>query len=147
MSDVVTVPVGGEQTNGVHAVFESITPPDEGVPLLHTHPHQETFHVLEGILQIFGRDDSGDKTATLAPAGSTVRILGGAPHGYLNVGDTGGRLLMIDEPATIEDFFRDLGTPLDAGGSDPSSSGPPDMERVLAICARHGIHFVEAPPQ
>lgn len=146
MNDIVTVLVGNEQTGGAYVVFETITQPQDGVPLLHVHPHQETFRVLEGTFQIFGRDDDGNKTAMLARAGSVVHVPGGVPHGYLNVGEEPGKMLLIVEPGSFEDFFRDLGAPVN--GTEPTApSGPPDMEALLEVCTRHGIHFLEAPPQ
>jgi quercetin dioxygenase-like cupin family protein len=147
MNEVVTVLVSGKQTDGKYAVLESITQPKDGVPLLHTHPHQETFQVVEGTYQIFGRDEEGNKTATPAPAGSIIHVPGGAPHGFLNVGDTPGKLVLTVEPASMESFFRDLGTPIDDASDLSTPSGPPDMKELLETCARHGIHFLEAPPQ
>jgi quercetin dioxygenase-like cupin family protein len=146
MNEVVTVLVSGEETDGKYAVLESITQPNDGVPLLHTHPHQETFHVVEGSYEIFGRDEAGNKVATPAPAGTIVHVPSGAPHGFLNVGDTPGKLLLTVEPASMEDFFRDLGTPIGDPADLPKRNGPPDMEAVLKTCAKHGVHFVEAPP-
>ena len=147
LNTIVTVLVSGEQTDGKYAVIEMITPPNEGVPLLHTHPHQETFQVVEGTFEIFGRDEDGNKIAMSAPTGSVAHVPGNAPHGFLNVGDSPGKMVMTVEPASMEDFFLEFGTPIVDPENMPAPSGPPDMEALLATCAKHNIHFVEAPPQ
>jgi len=147
LNELMTVLLTGQETGDKYAVVESITQPKDGVPLLHTHPQQETFHVLEGSFEIFGQDEDGHKYATPAPAGSTVHVPGGAPHGYLNVGDTPGKLLMTFEPAgNMELFFKEVGLPVEDKANPPAPDGPPDMEALLKVCAKYNIHFVEAPP-
>jgi quercetin dioxygenase-like cupin family protein len=147
LSELVTILLDGTETGGKYTMVESITQPKEGVPLLHTHPQQETFHILEGNYEIYGRDEKGNKYATPAPAGSIVHIPGGAPHGFLNVGDTPGKLLMTIEPAgNMEAFFKEIGIPVEDPTNPPVVDGPPDMEALLKVCAKYDIHFVESPP-
>lgn len=145
MNEKVTVLLSGKETDGKYAIVESITQPKDGVPMLHTHPNQETFHILEGTYEIYGRDEAGNKVATPATAGSVVHIPGGAPHGFLNVGDTPGKVLITVEPAGMELFFEELGVPIEDPANPPTLDGPPDMEAVLTVCAKHNVHFVEAP--
>jgi quercetin dioxygenase-like cupin family protein len=147
LSELVTILLDGAETGGKYTMVESITQPKEGVPLLHTHPQQETFHVLEGNYEIYGRDEEGNKYATPAPAGSIVHVPGGAPHGFLNVGDTPGKLLMTIEPAgNMEVFFKEIGIPVEEPANPPVMDGPPDMEALLKVCAKYDIYFVESPP-
>ena len=146
LNEGVTILISGEETGGKYAIVESITQPKDGVPLLHTHPHQETFQVLEGNYEFYGRDQNGNKVATPAPKGSIVHIPGGAPHGFFNVGDTPGKVLITVEPAGMELFFQELGTPIEDPVNLPALDSPPDMEAVLAVSAKHNVHFVEAPP-
>lgn len=147
LSELMTVRLSGNETADKYAMVESITQPGDGVPLLHTHPQQETFHVLEGSYEIYGRDEAGNKYATPAPAGSVVHVPGGVPHGFLNVGDTPGKVLLTFEPAgNMEVFFKEIGIPVENKANPPMIDGPPDMEALLKVCAKYNIHFVEAPP-
>lgn len=147
LGELMTVLLSGKETGGKYAVVESITQPGGGVPLLHTHPQQETFFVLEGSYEIFGRDEEGNKYATPMPVGSVVHIPGGVPHGFQNVGDTPGKLLLTFEPAgNMEVFFEDIGIQVDDKANPPALDDPPDMEAVLKAFARYNIHILEAPP-
>jgi len=58
-------------------------------PSLHTHPHNETFVVLEGTARF-----ELDGKAITAPAGSVLVALAGVPHRFENAGP--GRLLQVD---------------------------------------------------
>ena len=147
LSELMTVLLSGKETDGKYAMVESITRPGDGVKFLHTHPQQETFQVLEGSYEIYGRDEDGSKYATPAPAGSMVHVPGGAPHGFKNVGDTAGKLLLTFEPAgNMEIFFEEIGLPVEDKANPPIQDGPPDMEKIMQASARHGIRFVESPP-
>ena len=146
LNEIMTVLLTGKETDGKYAIVESITQPGDGVPLLHTHPQQETFRVLEGSYEIYGRDEEGNKYATPAPAGSIVHVPSGAPHGFLNVGDTPGKVLLTFEPAgNMEVFFEEIGIPIEDKANPPAQDGPPDMEALLQASARHDMYFLESP--
>ena len=144
--DSVTVLLSSEDTAGRYAMVEITTEPGGGVTMLHTHPPQETFHILEGRYEIYGRDEAGNKYTIPALTGSTVHIPGGTPHAYQNVGDTPGKLLLIFEPAGImEVFFEEISIPVENNANPPTPTGAPDMEALLKVAAKYHIHFVEAP--
>ena len=146
MNELMTVLLASEETDGKYSIVESITQPGDGVPLLHTHPQQETFRILEGNYVIYGRDEGGNKYATPASAGSTVHVPGGTPHGFQNVGDTPGKVLLTFEPAgNMEIFFEEIGIPVEDKANPPAPDGPPDMEALLRASARHDIYFLESP--
>ncbi|HRV95790.1 MAG TPA: cupin domain-containing protein [Anaerolineae bacterium] len=146
INEVMTIRLSGQATGNKFAVVESLTPPGNGVPLLHTHPQQETFHILEGRYEIYGQDEAGHKVATPAPAGSIVHVPGGVPHGFRNVGDTVGKVMMTFEPAgNMERFFEEIGIPVEDKAHPPTPAGPPDMEALLKVCAKYNIYFMEAP--
>jgi quercetin dioxygenase-like cupin family protein len=146
ISELMTILLTGEETDGKYALVESITPPGEGVPFLHTHPQQETFYVLEGNYEIYGRDEEGNKFAVQAQAGSTVHVPGGAPHGFRNVGDTAGKVLLTLEPAgNMEVFFEEVGIPVEDKANPPAPSDPPDMEVLMKAFAKHNIYVLETP--
>ena len=84
-TDIITVKVTGADTDGKYLIVEAVSPPGSGPSFLHTHPPQETFHVLEGAYEIYGRNAEG-KYAVSATPGMMVHVPGGEPHGFKNVG-------------------------------------------------------------
>jgi quercetin dioxygenase-like cupin family protein len=92
--------VGGDESGGSVAVFESLIPPSEGPPL-HVHANEEeVLYVLEGTF----RFRLGDAVSN-APEGSLMFVPRGVPHTWQNAGDDAGRLLITFTPAGMERFF------------------------------------------
>lgn len=143
LGEPVSPILSGEDTEGRYAIVESITPPGGGVPLLHTHPVQETFWIMEGEYEIYGRDAAGNKYATPARPGQAIHVPNGSPHGFRNVGQTPGKVLFIFEPAgTMEVFFEEIGLPL----TDQTPAAPPDPEKLFQALQKYHIEFLEMPP-
>jgi mannose-6-phosphate isomerase-like protein (cupin superfamily) len=139
----LTTILSGEDTDGQYSVVESVNPPGGGVPLLHTHPVQETFWVIEGEFEIYGRDAAGNKYATPARVGEAVHVPNNSPHGFRNVGQMPGKLLHIFEPAGImEVFFAEVGLP----PADKAPAGPPDQEKLMQAFQKYNIVLLETPP-
>jgi quercetin dioxygenase-like cupin family protein len=144
LGEPVTTILSGEDTDGQYAMVESTTPPGGGVPLLHTHPVQETFWIMEGEYEIYGRDAAGNKYATPARSGEAVHVPSNIPHGFRNVGQTPGKLLFIFEPAgTMEVFFEEVGLPVT---DNKTPTGAPDQEKLMQALQKHNIVFLETPP-
>jgi hypothetical protein len=57
-------------------------------------------------------------------------------HAFKNIGDTDGRLLVTTYPAGFEKFFGHC-------ADEFAKPGGPNMDRIVAISAEHGIHFVQ----
>jgi hypothetical protein len=53
-----------------------------------------------------------------------------------------GDMIAIIQPAGIEKFFDDLGVPSDGAIEPAPLTGPPDIARLIAITARHGIEML-----
>jgi quercetin dioxygenase-like cupin family protein len=135
-----TVKVPGEATGGAYTVLEDVSPPGGGPSFLHTHPPHETFYVLEGEYEIYGQNENG-KYAIRATPGMAVHVPGGAPHGFKNVGQTVGKMLLVYSPAGImERFFEEIGTPVGAVANSP------DFETIMRVFEKYDIHILEAPP-
>lgn len=129
LGDNQLVRLTGEDTGGVLALVEQANPPGVGVPA-HVHTREdEVFHVLEGAIDF----TIGGRT-TRAEAGAVVFLPRGVPHAFVTVGPGVTRATVAAFPAGIERMFDEL------GGLPP---GPPDMARVLEICGRYGITFVQ----
>ena len=122
-------------TNGSVAMFEFTVPVGAKVPLPHSHEHyDETVYGVEGVLT-FTVDG---KTLHLGP-GESYFIPRGAVHGFDNLKHTEAKALAVVTPALIgPDFFKESAAIVNAGW-------PPDIEKLKAVLARHGL--VAAMPQ
>lgn len=128
----ITVLLSGEQTGGAFAMLLDECPAGGGPPL-HVHAREEeTFHVLEGALEM----QVGERRIT-AGSGATVFIPRGLPHTFHNPGPEPSKTLALLTPAGLEGFFPEV-EPLLVGGE-------PDMEAVLGVAGRFGITAVGPP--
>jgi quercetin dioxygenase-like cupin family protein len=116
-------------TNGSVAMFEFMVPVGAKVPLPHSHEHyDETIYGLEGVLT-FTVDG---KTVPIGP-GESYFIPRGAVHGFDNLKQTDAKALAVVTPALISpDFFKEAAAIVNAGG-------PPDMEKLRVVLAKHGL--------
>lgn len=116
-------------TNGSLAAFEFAVPAGAKVPLPHSHQHyDETIYGLEGVIT-FTVDG---KPLDIAP-GESCFIPRGAVHGFNNLKPANAKGLAVVTPALIgPDFFKAMAALVNAGG-------PPDLAKMAAILARHGL--------
>jgi len=102
------------------------------------HLEDELFYVLGGALQV----TCGDRTWE-AGAGALVFLPKGRPHQFVVWEGQPARLLQITAPAQFERFVAEVGVPATRPGlPDPEL---PDLERLVAAAARHGIDIL--PPR
>lgn len=127
----VTVLLGGDQTGGAFALWTEVTPPGGGPPPHYHEREDETFYVLEGRIAFF-RDGAWEEV----PVGTTAFMPKKSVHSFKNVGDTPAKLLISTRPAGFEVFFARC-------AEEFAKETPPDMDRIVAISAEHGIHFVQ----
>jgi quercetin dioxygenase-like cupin family protein len=106
VGDTYTITVTGDETRGRFCVIDMHIPPGGG-PGPHRHDFEETFILLEGIVELTFR--GAHSTAT---AGDTVQIPANAPHQFHNGSSRPARLLCICSPAGQEKFFAEIGTPV-----------------------------------
>jgi mannose-6-phosphate isomerase-like protein (cupin superfamily) len=146
LGDVVTRKLSAAETNSAYSLFEIISVPGGGPAFLHTHSPQETFWILEGDYEIYGRDENGKKYAIAAPAGATVHVPGNVPHGFRNVGKTMGRLLAMYQPATdMANFFDEIGVPMSCCTDPMPIDQMPSPERIAAVLKKYKMEVLEAP--
>jgi hypothetical protein len=60
----------------------------------------------------------------------------GVVHTFKNAGPTALRMLVSTSPSGFETFFARC-------AEEFANPGGPNMERIFAISAEHGIHFVQ----
>jgi quercetin dioxygenase-like cupin family protein len=116
-------------TNGVMAMFEFTVPAGAKVPLPHFHErYDETVYGVEGILTFTVEGNAVD----IAPGESSF-IPRGAVHGFNNPKQTNAKALAVITPALLgPDFFREMAAIVNAGG-------PPDVKKLNAVMAKHGL--------
>ena len=92
-----------EETGGQYLLMEMRIAPGGGPPTHMHHGDAESFVVLEGKFRI----RQGDTIRDVGP-GAFVYGAPHVPHGFTNIGDGVGRILVIDTPPKIESYFRAL---------------------------------------
>jgi quercetin dioxygenase-like cupin family protein len=127
------VKVSAEESGGALTIMEFTIPEGMGPPP-HTHTQAEVIYVLEGSL----RYTLGDQTHEVGP-GACVNIPPGTwetfePHGTV-------RLLTIYAPGGADKFFVEAGEPAARLEVPPAPTSPPDVERLAAIGAKHGLQL------
>jgi quercetin dioxygenase-like cupin family protein len=123
-------------TNGALAAFEFTVPPGAKVPLPHSHRHyDETIYGVDGVVTFTVEGKAMD----IGP-GESCFIPRGAVHGFNNLGPASATGLAIITPARLgPDFFRETAAIVNAGG-------PPDVEKLKAVMAKHGLVPAPAAP-
>ena len=108
VGDTYTILLKGEDTAGLYCLIDMHIPPGGGPPP-YRHDFEEMFAILEGEIEFTFR---GEKSTVRA--GETVNIPANAPHAFTNASDRPARLLCMCSPAGQEEFFLDVGVPVDS---------------------------------
>jgi quercetin dioxygenase-like cupin family protein len=137
---LATVKASAETTGGRVAVIEHLAPQGSGSPLHRHQREDEWFYVIDGALTLW----VGGQVIE-APAGSFVFGPRGIPHTFTVSSPEGARFLLVAEPAGFEAFMRTVGEPAPSLTLPPPPTAPPDMERLMAIAADHGIEILGPP--
>lgn len=139
LDEQATFKVTAEDGQGAFSLLELDCPPGGGVPL---HAHAVADHALYVLEGTFALTVDGRREA-LEP-GACALIPRGHAHGYANVGDGRGRLLVIaTPPASEERVFLQLAAML-ATGPDGSAEL---TSAIRLLGARHDVTLPpDAPP-
>ena len=130
--------VDSQVTSGALSVVDHRVPAGYGPPPHVHHGMDEVFYVIDGQFDGF----CGEQSWTAGP-GAIVFLPRDVPHGF-HVSDNGpGRALVIVAPGNFDEFVAALGEP--AGSLDLPEPAAPDVARVIAIAAAHGIHILPPP--
>lgn len=119
VGDTYTILLAGSDTAGRFCLIDMHIPPGGG-PGPHRHDFEETFTLLEGEMTATfrGRQET-------VRAGQTVHIPANAPHQFHNGSDKAVRLLCLCSPAGQEDFFREIGVPVET-----RTTAPPKLDEA-----------------
>ncbi len=128
IGDIQTHKLVGSDTNNQIVEWVDNVEPGVGIPP-HIHTlEDEIFRVIKGKIEIMV-----DGTSTVLEAGDVAFAPKNVPHAWKVVGTEKAKMITSAFPAGIEHMFKTL---------SELPPGPPDFEKVTAICAEHGITFV-----
>jgi quercetin dioxygenase-like cupin family protein len=118
-------------THGAATVFEIRVPAGAFVPPPHSHDgFEETVYVLEGVFTFM----IGGVAHELS-AGQAGFVGRGQIHSFDNTGGTDGVFLSVATPGIFRrDYFQEIAEVLAA-----TPDGPPDLNALFRIMARHGL--------
>lgn len=119
--------VGSDTNNQLVEWVDNVAPGVEIPPHIHTK-EDEIFRVVKGQIDI----TIDGKTQTLNE-GDMAFAPKDIPHSWKVVGTKKAKMMTSAFPAGIEHMFTKLAQ---------LPAGPPDFEKVTAICAEHGIRFI-----
>ncbi len=129
IGDVQTHKLVGSETNNQIVEWVDDVEPGVGIPP-HVHTKEdEIFRVIKGQVEITINGQS-----TVLEAGDTAFAPKHVPHSWKVVGTEKAKMITSAFPAGIEAMFKEL------AGLPP---GPPDFEKVVAICGNYGISFLK----
>lgn len=130
-----TILVSGNDTGGRYSLIEMLVPPGGGPPP-HRHDFEEMFTILDGEIELTFRGE-----VHRAGAGSTVNIPANAPHAFKNRSDKPVRMLCMCTPAGQEQFFMEVGDPVDSRTAPPPKLSPAEqaerIRRAKALSAKY----------
>ncbi len=141
VGDTYTITVSGDDTNGRFCVIDMHIPPGGGLPP-HRHDFEETFIILEGEIVATFR---GEKL--VVKAGDTVNIPSNAPHQFHNASSSPVRLLCICSPAGQENFFQQVGVPVESRTTPPPKLDKEQqkqfMEKTKALAPKYRTELLK----
>ena len=120
----ITVLASGE-TTGSYEVFIQEGPAGSG-PIPHTHPWDESFFVIRGVV------DFSVNGSDLRPArtGDLVHVPAGTPH-WFRWSQGGGAMLSMTSRLGASRLFADIDREI--------APDKPDVETLIAIALRNGL--------
>jgi len=137
LDTLVTVKAASESTGGWALV--EIAAAGHAPPLHAHHGEDEAFYVLEGEMSII----CGDRRFNAA-AGSFVFIPRGVPHTFKV--EQPAKWLVLAPSGDFMNFVREMGEPARTR-SLPVLEGPPDIEKLNRLAAKHDMEILGPPPQ
>lgn len=131
ITDLVTLKASAADTRGAYTLFETVTPPAGGCPPHAQRYDDESLYVLEGRYAVL----VGNEETEMGP-GDYAFIPRGTVHGFVNVGSTAARMLVLATPGGIQERFFD-----EVADRAGRPAWEPDMPKVLAVAPKYGIEF------
>jgi mannose-6-phosphate isomerase-like protein (cupin superfamily) len=137
VGDIVTLKAVSEDTNGQYTLFELRVDPEIGPPPHIHHREGEAFYIQEGELEFH----LGNQTVIATP-GTFLYSPKGHLHTFKNITNQRAKILVWCIPAGIEEFFAEVGVPVDDPDEPSRPATPEAIERVLVAAPKYGIEFL-----
>jgi quercetin dioxygenase-like cupin family protein len=133
--------ITGKETENAFAVIDMLIPPGGG-PTPHAHAtFQESFYVIKGEIVVRTK-----KQTYVAKPGAFVSIpKGGAIHSFKNETNSTAQILCIVVSSGLEEFFKEIGQPVDYGKFLPAPEMNPTAAARLKTLAEK-YHQEVFPP-
>jgi mannose-6-phosphate isomerase-like protein (cupin superfamily) len=136
LGDTYTTLLSGAQTGGSFAMLEALVPAQTGPPPHIHHAEDETFILLEGVLDFHVADD-----LHRAEADSVIFVPRGTRHHFSNIGAGLARMLFLYSPAGMEGMFSEIGSPGTRGAQAPPLSAS-DLETLGRVAGKYRFSIV-----
>jgi len=136
LGDTYTTLLSGAQTGGTFALLEALVPAQTGPPPHVHHAEDETFILLDGVLDFHVGDD-----VHRAEPNSVIFVPRGTRHHFSNVGNTVARMLFMYSPAGMEGMFAEIGSPGRRGTQAPPLSAS-ELEALTGVAAKFRFSIV-----
>ncbi|MHA6630483.1 quercetin 2,3-dioxygenase [Pseudonocardia sichuanensis] len=137
-TDLVTVLLSADETDGQFGVITCESPAGETIPTHSHHATHETFSVLEGKVRLFFEDAEGATQSRLLTPGDFGYVPAGFAHAY-RVEEAAVMMGVVS--GGFERFFQQMGTPTDHATKDQPPFVP-DRARMQAAAERHDMRFM-----
>jgi quercetin dioxygenase-like cupin family protein len=125
---------------GTFGLIQGVVAPGIAVPL---HADPEVMFVLDGALEFLQHNGKAGRWLT-ARRGETISIPGNVKHALRNNSAENTSLQLVTTP-NIYGFFRALANPFNPR-SKSASPTPADMERLMALAAKHN-YWLASPEE
>lgn len=136
VGDTYSTLLSGAQTGGTFALLEALVPAHTGPPPHIHHAEDETFVLLDGVVDFYVADD-----VHRAEPGSVVFVPQGIRHHFGNAGDGVARMLFMYSPAGMEGMFAEIGSPGSRGRQAPPLSAS-DLEALARVASKYRFSIV-----
>jgi len=140
ITDIGTFKLTREDTAGAYLLMEWRVPPQAGVAM-HAQAGIETFYIVEGSFSFRGQRSSEHYTL-LAERGDVIHVAERVPHSYRNIGNDPGRMLVWMAPAgRAQQFFEEIGSPVEDASAFPAAPALPDPAVLRATLQKYKVDF------
>ncbi|CAM3315223.1 quercetin 2,3-dioxygenase [Paenibacillus lupini] len=136
LTDINSILVSGEDTNGEFCVVHCSVNENDGPPL-HIHGNEdESFYVLDGELEMTLGNDT-----FFVQSGEYVFAPRGIPHTF-KVKSQKARFLVTAYPAGFDSFVKELGTPYVEGMEAQMNPPHPEfLQKLIQVSEKYNITY------
>ena len=134
---LMTTKASTSETGGAYSLTEHLVTAASNPPMHVQIDEEEAFYILEGEVEF-----EVDGRVVTATPGTFALVARGAPHLFRVLTET-ARMLVIcsGKPSdNLEDFFTGMGEPATERALPQPAA--PDVDSLVALCARTGIELV-----